>query len=119
MLRRSIVEHAWPRNVGHHRPEQNNGAPAQAARRVAVTAASNVRKLVLSGHSGTHGTDEVDCALDVDIYGLGEHVELQVWSDSTGDVAQLRKINTLNTTSQPGSQQRELWGLLTPALFTA
>lgn len=102
MLRRSIVEHAWSRNVGHHGTKQDNGPPAQAARRVPVTAAANVRKLVLSGHSGAHGTDEVDCALDVDIDGLGEHVELQVWSDGTGNIAHLQNVNTPDSAGQAG-----------------
>lgn len=89
MLRCSIIEHARSRNIGHYGPEQDNRPPAQAARRATVTTAANVRKLVLSGHSAAHGTDEVDCALDVDIDGLGEHVELQVRRDGTGNIAQL------------------------------
>lgn len=76
MLRRGIVEHAWCRNVGCHGTKEHNGPATQAARRITVTAAVNMHELVLSGHSGAHGTDKVDCSLDVDVDCLVERVEL-------------------------------------------
>lgn len=98
MLGHGVVEHARSCDVRHHGPEQNNEGPAQAARRVAVTATADVREFVLGAHCGAHSTHEMDCSLDIDIVGLREHVELQVRSDGTGDVAHLPNVNTPRTT---------------------
>lgn len=57
-----------------------------------MAAAANVSKLILRGHSGANGTDEVDRSLDIDVDCLGEHVELQVRSYGPRNIAQLRNL---------------------------
>lgn len=70
-----------------------------------TTAAAGLCKLFLSSHSGSYSANEVNCPLDIHIHGLREHIKVEVRSDGTGNIPQLREVNMMYIDGQVRPQE--------------